>query len=235
MLFWIAAPLLTGLLLRGFGGDGWSDFGLQLNLKGNWGWYVLSIFIYPATIAFVLGLSALFGASSQGRSFADLLPIFLAGIVGSLIKNIGEEFAWRGYLTPRFRALGLGDFTNHMLTAVIWGLWHIPYWVFFLGEEIINKYSNFGMTGFIVLAIVGIFPTAFVLGELRLKTDSVLPAYIAHNLTNALSAQLVVEGFVRFKPNTELIFSPNTDGLVMMVLFWAVGLWMLKRQKRKTQ
>ena len=230
LLIWIIAPLLTGLLLRGFGGDGWSDFGLRLNLKGNWGWYALSILIYPVTIAFSLGLSFLFGALSQGRSFSELIPIFLVGIVGSLIKNIGEEFAWRGYLTPRFKALGLADFTNHMLTAVIWGLWHIPYWIFFLGEGVIASYSNLGMTWFIVLGIVGIFPTALVLGELRLKTNSVWPAYIAHNITNALSAQLMIEGFIRFKPNAELLFSPNTDGLVMIVLFWAVGLWMLKRR-----
>ena len=117
-----------------------------------------------------------------------------------------------------------------MLTAVIWGLWHIPYWIFFLGEEVINSYSNLGMTWFIVLAIIGIFPTALVLGELRLKTDSVWPAYIAHNITNALSAQLMIEGFIRFKPNAELLFSPNTDGLVMIVLFWALGLWILKRR-----
>ncbi|MBI5954630.1 MAG: CPBP family intramembrane metalloprotease [Chloroflexi bacterium] len=230
LLFWILAPMLTGLLLRGFGGDGWSDFGLRLNLKGNWGWYALSVLVYPVTIALSLGLSLLFGAASQGRSFAELLPIFLVGIAGSLIKNIGEEFAWRGYLTPRFKALGLGDFANHMLTAVIWGIWHIPYWLFFLGGEIINSYSNFGMTWFIVLGIVGIFPTALVLGELRLKTDSVWAPYIAHNITNALSAQLMIEGFIKFKPNAELLFSPNTDGLVMIVLFWAVGLWMLKRR-----
>lgn len=230
LLFWILAPMLTGLLLRGFGGDGWSDFGLRLNLKGNWGWYVLSILIYPVTIAISLGLSLLLGASSLERPLADLLPIFVVGIVGSLIKNIGEEFAWRGYLTPRFKALGLGDFANHMLTAVIWGLWHIPYWVFFLGEGIITSYSNFGMTWFIVFGIIGIFPTALVLGELRLKTNSVWPAYIAHNITNALSAQLVMEGFIKFKPNAELLFSPNTDGLVVIVLFWIAGVWMLKRR-----
>ncbi|MFZ5820518.1 MAG: CPBP family intramembrane glutamic endopeptidase [Chloroflexota bacterium] len=231
LLVWIIAPLLTGLLLRGFGGDGWSDVGLRLNLKGNWGWYALSILIYPATIAFSLGLSRLFGASSQGRPFAELLPIFLVGILASLVKNIGEEFAWRGYLTPRFKALGLGDFANHMLTAVIWGLWHIPYWIFFLGEEIIASYSNLGMMWFIALGVVGIFPTALVLGELRLKTNSVWPAYIAHNLTNALSAQLIVEGFIEFKPNAELVFSPNTDGLVMILLFWVVGLWMMKKKQ----
>jgi membrane protease YdiL (CAAX protease family) len=235
LLFWIIAPLLTSFLLRGLGKDGWADFGLGLNLKGNWGWYALSILIYPVTILFTLGLSALFGASSLNRSLSDLLPIILLGIAASLIKNIGEEFAWRGYLTPRFKALGVSDFSNHMLTALIWGTWHIPYWIFFLGENVIKSYSDNGMTWFIIIGILGIFPTALVFGELRLKTNSVWPAYIAHNITNAISGQLIIDGFIKFKPNAELIFSPNTDGIIIMILFWAVGLWMMKKRKTQTQ
>jgi membrane protease YdiL (CAAX protease family) len=231
ILIWIMAPLFTSLILRGFGKDGWADFGLGLNLKGNWGWYALSFLIYPVTIIITLGLSTLFRASSHERSFPDLLPIVLFGLAASLIKNIGEEFAWRGYLTPRFKTLGLSNFNNHMLTALIWGTWHIPYWIFFLGKDVINSYSNIGMTWFIILGLIGIFPTALVFGELRLKTNSVWPAYIAHNITNAISAQLIIEGFFKFKPNAEFIFSPNLDGIIMMILFWIVGLWMLQKQE----
>ena len=235
ILIWILAPIITVFLLRGFGKDGWADFGLRLNLKGNWGWYVLSILIYPVTIIITLSLSTLFGTSSQERSFSDLLPIILFGVAASLVKNIGEEFVWRGYLTPRLKALGLSNFNDHMLTALIWGLWHIPYWIFFLGKDVINGYTSIGTTWFIILGFIALFPTSLVFGELRLKTNSVWPAYIAHNITNALSAQLIVEGFFKFKPNAEFIFSPNTDGIIMMILFWALGLWMLGKQKEQIQ
>ena len=235
ILIWITAPLFTSLLLRGFGKDGWADFGLGLNLKENWGWYALSLLIFPVTIIITLSLSMLFGASSLNRSLSDLLPIFLFGLGASLVKNIGEEFAWRGYLTPRFKALGLRDFNNHMLTALIWGIWHIPYWIFFLGKDVISGYTNLSMTWFIILGFVALFPTALVFGKLRLKTNSVWPAYIAHNITNALSAQLIVEGFFKLKPNTGFLFSPNTDGIIMMILFWAVGLWMMQKRKAQTQ
>lgn len=107
LLIWISAPLLTSLLLCGFGKDGWSDFGLRLNLNENWGWYALALLIYPISIILTLSLSTLFGASSHERSYSDLLPILLFGLAASLIKNTCEEFAWRGYLTPRFKALGL--------------------------------------------------------------------------------------------------------------------------------
>ena len=235
VLFWLMAPFITIFLLRGLGKDGWTDFGLKLNLRGNGLWYALSILIYPLTIILTVGLGAATGALSLGRSLADLLPIVLIGFAGSLIKNIGEEFMWRGYLTPRFKALGLGNFANHMLTALIWGLWHLPYWLFFLGTDVINSYTSLGITWFIVLGFLGLFPTALVYGELRLKTGSLWPAYLAHNMTNAISAQLIINGFVKFSPNAQFIFSPNLDGILMMVLFWGIGLWMLKRQSKQQE
>lgn len=231
ILIWILAPMVTGFLLRGFGGDGWADSGFRFNFRGNGFWYALSILLYPLTILITLGLGTLFGVVSFTRSLSDLPAVFALGIAMSLVKNIGEEYAWRGYLTPRFKALGLGNFTNHMLTAAIWGLWHIPYWLLFLGSDIINQYTNIGMTWFIVIALIGIFPTAIIYGELRLKSGSVFPAYIAHNMTNALSAQLILDGFVKIKPGAELLFSANVDSLVMLILFFGIAAWMMKGVK----
>jgi len=233
ILIWILAPLVTGLLLRGFGKDGWADFGVKLNLRGNGLWYALSILIYPITILLTVLLGTATGALSTHRTFPELLPIIGFGLAASLVKNIGEEFAWRGYLTPRFKALGLNNFSNHMLTALIWGLWHIPYWIFFLGRDVINSYTSIGMTWFVILGFVALFPTALVFGELRLKTNSLWPAYIAHNITNAISAQLIIEGFIKFKPNMDFIFSPSPDGVIVMIFFWVIGLWMLKKKDAK--
>jgi membrane protease YdiL (CAAX protease family) len=235
ILVFIMFPFLAVFLLRGLGGDGWKDFGLRLNLKGNWGWYLLSLLMYPASILLTLGLGAVFGAVSfdglRSQGFGALLSAIGLGFAMSLMKNIGEEFAWRGYLTPRFKALGLGDFANHMLTGVIWGLWHVPYWLFMLRPAIINEYSSLGVTGFVVMGLVGIFPTALIYGELRMKTDSLWPAFLAHNAINALSPQLVMMGFVSLKPNSELILSPGLDGLLMMAFSWILGIWMLRKTK----
>ncbi len=235
ILIFLLLPFLAVFLLRGFGKDGWKDFGLRLNLKGNRGWYALALLVYPASILLTLGLGAVFGAVSfeglRTQGFGALLAAIAIGFAGSLLKNVGEEFAWRGYLTPRFKALGLGNFPNHMLTGVIWGLWHVPYWLFLLDPELINEYSSLGMTGFILMGLIAIFPTALVFGELRLKTGSLWPAFLAHNAINAINAPLVLGGFVTFKSNTEFCFSPGTEGLMMMILFWALGLWMLRKKK----
>ena len=235
LLIFLLLPFLTVFILRGVGKDGWKDFGLRLNLKGNWGWYLISLLMYPVSILLTLGLGTVFGAVSfdglRSQGFGALLTVIGIGFAASLLKNIGEEFAWRGYLTPRFKALGLGNFANHMLTGVIWGLWHVPYWLFLLGPEIINEYSSLGVTGFIVMGLVGIFPPALVYGELRLKTDSLWPAFLAHNITNAMSVQLVMEGFVNIKPTSEIFFSPGLSGLLMMLFSCVLGIWMLRTKR----
>lgn len=234
ILVFLFLPLLTVFVLRGFGGDGWKDFGLRLNLKGNGIWYALALLAYPVAIFLTLALGAVFGAVSfeglRAQGFGALLAAIGIGFAGSLVKNIGEEFAWRGYLTPRFKALGLENFTNHMLTGLIWGLWHVPYWLFLLGPDVINAYSSLGVTGFILMALVGIFPTALFMGELRLKTGSLWPAFLAHTVLNAINAPLVLGGFVTLRPGTALFFSPGNEGLIMMVIFWVLGLWMLKKR-----
>jgi membrane protease YdiL (CAAX protease family) len=232
ILLWILTPLAAVLILRGFGGDGWKDFGL--GLKGPWGWYALSILAYPLAMAVAIGLGALFGVVSLNgfaeKGFGALAAVAAAALIPSAIKNIFEEFAWRGYLTPRFEALGIAALHNHLLTGLVWGFWHVPYWLFFIGTKAINEVTSLGMFWFIVTAILGIFPTALVYGELRRKTHSVWPAWLAHNVTNILSAQLITTGLVKLEnPAAELLFSPTPGGLVMMALFAGLGWWMLKQ------
>ncbi len=227
VLLWILTPLITALVLRGAAGDGWSDFGLQLS--GHWRWYLFSLLVYPVTIAITISIGVL-TRQVTFISLNGLAAAALAGLIPTLVKNIGEEFAWRGYLTPRLQALGLPALTNHLLTGLVWGLWHIPYWLFFLGEAVIASVTRLNVAWFVVLAFAGMFPAALVYGELRLKTNAVWPAYIAHNVTNLLSAQLVTAGVIRLSsPAAEAWFMPAGGGIVMMLLFVLAGWWMLKK------
>ena len=40
-------------------------------------------------------------------SVPDLLWVFAFGLAPSFVKNVFEEFAWRGYLTPKLHSLGI--------------------------------------------------------------------------------------------------------------------------------
>ena len=88
------------------------------------------------------------------------------------------------------------------------------------------------MGWFTVLAFIGIFPTALVLGELRLKTDSLWPAWLAHNIANLLSARLALGGFIHLQNlAAEVLFAPDGGGLVIMALFVLLGFCMLRQRK----
>jgi len=104
-LLFLITPLALVLLLRLFARDGWRDFGLKPNFKGNGKWYLFSLLFHPFSIILLLLLGAIFGATSlpdlSATKFALIRQSLLAAFIPSFIKNIFEEFAWRGYLTPK--------------------------------------------------------------------------------------------------------------------------------------
>lgn len=107
-LVWLTSPALAGIFLRAFGGDGWQDSGFGLNLLSSWKWYLAAILVYPLAALLTFMLGVLFGIISADGFAAQGFSAYLSAagvmLVGSLMKNIFEEFAWRGYLTPRLDA-----------------------------------------------------------------------------------------------------------------------------------
>ena len=130
MLLWLVVPAVTGLLLRAVAGDRWSDAGLRPALKRNLGWYGFALLIYPACIAFILGLGYATGAVSfaglSSLGIGTFVGLVAAAVLASFVKNIFEELAWRGDLTPRLDSLGWGVGASSVLVDLIWGVWHLP-------------------------------------------------------------------------------------------------------------
>ena len=121
-LLWLISPLVIMLLLRIFGGDGWSDLGLRPNFKGNGSWWLVSILIFPVVIT----LTVLLGALLRDLKLdLDLLPAFTAallpGLGSALFKNVFEEFAWRGYLAPKVYSLKMNIWLSHAIVGLVWG------------------------------------------------------------------------------------------------------------------
>ncbi|MFZ6018632.1 MAG: CPBP family intramembrane glutamate endopeptidase, partial [Chloroflexota bacterium] len=110
MLLWLVVPSVFSLLLRAFGGDGWKDFGIRPNFKGNGKFYLVSLLVYPVLTLIVLLIGSLAGLITfpnlSMNALGMIAQVFLVGALPQFVKNIFEETAWRGYLAPKVYALG---------------------------------------------------------------------------------------------------------------------------------
>lgn len=238
VLVWLVLPALTGLLLRAVGGDGWKDAGLGLHLAAGWKGYVVSILVYPLAGLLTAGLAYALGRLDP-QGFVDRgvgAYIAAAGVMlaGSLMKNVFEELAWRGYLTSRLEAAGVHPMINHLIVALLWMSWHLPYYFHFLDRATLESATTLSLPAFIALGYLVLIPTSVLFGELRLVSRSIWPAFLLHNVINALSTPLLIHGFVRLTGPQAFLFTPTNDGLLTALLLGVAGLFLYRIRMKST-
>jgi hypothetical protein len=236
MLLWLITPLVVTLLLRSFAGDGWKDFGIRPNFKGNWVWYVVTILAFPVLTGLVLilgrGLGWISFPGLSLNSLGLLLQAFAVGLLPQFIKNVFEEAPWRGYLAPKVYSLGLNDFVAHSLVGLVWGAWHIPYYLFFLDRVMLANFTTLDVNVYILLAIGVMISWSFVYGEIRLLTNSFWPAVLMHMVEDAFLIQLFTGNHIQIVPGTDWLISPM-NGILMALFFIALGVGLRQIRKRK--
>jgi membrane protease YdiL (CAAX protease family) len=216
-LIWGTAPLVSCLVLRAVTRD-WGDLGIRPNLAGNVLWYLISIFAYPVAIAIALGLGAAQNVVTfQGFTWPAFLQAFIPALVIYFLFAIFEEFGWRGYLAPKTYSLGLNVFLAHVIVAVIWASWHLPY------IHALSEYTSEGLGTYLPRFYLGCFAFTIVYGEIRFRTHSVWPAVLMHWVGNSIANPLVAQ-FVRLEPGMEALGSPGVDGLWIIATFIFLGM-----------
>jgi hypothetical protein len=238
MLLWLVVPTGTAILLRAFAGDGWGDFGIKPNLRGNAGWYLVALFLYPVLTAIVLAIGGglrliAFPGFSVG-TIGLILQTFALAALPQFVKNIFEEAAWRGYLAPKVYSLGLNDYAGHILVGLVWGAWHIPYYLFYLDRAILQDFTTLSLGAFILMSIVVMIAWAIVYGEIRLLTGSIWPAVLMHMVEDAFLNQLFTEQRISIVPGTDWLVSP-VNGLVSIALFIALGVGLNRYRRARGQ
>ena len=237
-LVWLVSPALAGFALRTFGGDGWKDSGFGLHLLSSWKWYLLAILIYPLASLVTFGLGTLFGiTSAEGLStqgFSAYLSAVGVIFIGSLMKNFFEEFAWRSYLTPRLETAGAHPIVNHVLVGILWMSWHLPYYYYYLDRTVLESSITTSIPVFIALGYLVMIPTAILFGELRLISKSTWVVFALHQVINAVSMPLLINGFIEVKGPLAPVFTPTNEGLFVSLLFGVTG-WLLMKKRLQTQ
>ncbi len=199
------APAIACIVVRKWiTREGFSDAGLKLKVEGNLRYYFFAWLLpFPVVLA-ITGLAVLFGISEPDLSLQSVLGTLPAGIelpfssggllvlivVQSMIMALiftpvlwGEEFGWRSYL--QIRLFSNRPVVAAVATGIIWGVWHYP-----LNLRGYN-FPEHPVLGLIVFPVSTVF-LSIILGWLRLRTESIWSASLAHAATNTVGASLIV-------------------------------------------
>ena len=224
-LVFVTGPILMAVALRMFGGDGWGTAGLRLRWRGNLRTYLIAILGFPVMIGLTLVIGQVAGATTLVQGFPK---VYLAGVAmavpATMLFALCEEFGWRGYLDPQLEALGTSDLQRHVLVAVIWGLWHLPYMV---GTD---EYADLPLHLFLPISMVSTLAMTVWYGIARKRSRSVWPAVIAHGMGNAMIWPLAYGALITV--NNPVIFAPRPDAILMcgLLVLLAVSLWIMRRR-----
>lgn len=151
--------------------------------------------VYPADFATFSGFQEIIDSQIRASGAAPVqIPIevlvalqfinVLVGAVLNLIPALGEELGWRGWLLPKL--LPLGTVPALLASGVIWGLWHAP--LILLGYNYPDAPGWLGLVMMVGMCTV----IGSVFGWLRLRSESVWPAALAHGAFNAAAGLSIV-------------------------------------------
>ena len=231
-LIFIATPLLCTILLRLFGGDGWKDLPLKLNFKQNTFWYLFAFAIYPVVIGVTLFFGNLMGWVDASKfSIVAYLPIFAAAFWPEFIKNIFEESVWRGYLTVKMEQLTKNEWLIYLVVALVWQIWHLPYYLILLDDAYLAKFFPYGevlfvITGFFVIGVWTIMYT-----EIFFLSHSLWLVVLMHTMEDSLNP-LISEGFVNIPSEYNWLISPSL-WIIPLTIYLCVGLYLRKIRKKR--
>jgi membrane protease YdiL (CAAX protease family) len=225
----LVAVLVMQLLVTrdGFTYRGWKELGLQWSGSRQWVFALLApalVMTVAYGIVFMTGIAQVQIPDRLVNIHPVLiLPLLLVDIVvATFTTSLGEELGWRGYLLPRLGALG--PKVAMACSGFLHALWHLP---------LILLTSNYHAEGnrlvVLPLFVLCLTLSGFLLGYLRLTTDSVWPASLAHSAHNgfwhvfALSttgaSPLLLEYLV------------GDTGILISIGYAAITCWILSRNK----
>lgn len=229
MGIWLIIPLVTALILRICHKESIKRFGIRPRFRGNARWYLMSFFLFPVILILNLILGQLSGnVIVSVNGFTGIMDAFVTSFIAYFVKNIFEEFAWRGYLTERLCKINANDWIMYLLTTLVWWGWHIPYYLYLLPNDSVSG-NREQLIFFLLIGIVG---WIMIFTELYRITGSTWPCVVFHTALNSLA---VVNDYVQLKDGAGIWLAYDT-GVVSFIICIIIGLCMrtFRIRKQKT-
>lgn len=235
MGLWLVLPMLTAMLIILFSRISWVEIGFKLNFKRNIKWYVMSCLIFPIVtkITLIIGVSVKW-IDISSLNLKTFSGVFFGAFLLNFIKNIFEETVWRGYLTSQLVKLKMKDWQIYLVVGLLWGVWHIPYYLVFLPVADIQAILPASRGAFTVVAVTTMLCWSIMFIELFRITKSLWPCVVLHTVEDSLINPLVLLGFISIAGGREILISPIT-GVITSGMYLVIGLGLRSYRMRQTQ
>lgn len=222
-LIWIMTPVLAGAVMA------LSDPSLRRSYVASWlpgrlRAYGVALAAFPLSfaVAIAVGWAAGWLTPTGLGAFGGVVA---ANVAGTVLKNVAEEGAWRGYLAPALISRKLSDPWVWLISGMIWSLWHIPYYGWLLDESLTRSVYDVPPIVYALMTVPIMICWAPLFTELRVLSDSIWPGLIAHSIAN-LSQIPLSKGGLPITPGWELLVSPLVGVIPNAIILAAgLGLW----------
>ena len=222
-LIWIMTPVLAGAVMA------LSDPSLRRSYVASWlpgrlRAYGVTLAAFPLSfaVAIAVGWAAGWLTPTGLGAFGGVVA---ANVAGTVLKNVAEEGAWRGYLAPALISRKLSDPWVWLISGMIWSLWHIPYYGWLLDESLTRSVYDVPPIVYALMTVPIMICWAPLFTELRVLSGSIWPGLIAHSIAN-LSQIPLSKGGLPITPGWELLVSPLVGVIPNAIILAAgLGLW----------
>lgn len=231
MLLWLIAPSLFASW-RISKGQWWKQVGVTFDPRQAGIWTLVVLVLPFLLTGLMLAVAGATGHSTTEQVALDQVVQLALPIAGTIfVKNLFEEFVFRGFFTSRFEQSAAAGIYGHALTGVVWAVWHLPYWLVFLGPETIEEMSGMPPVAFVVMGTGLLILQSLFYGELRLISGSVWPVYVFHCFCNLISLGLLETHVVSTRGMGGVLFGLGTHGLLFSLILAGLGLLLMRERK----
>lgn len=175
----------------------------------------LSMSLYLKSMAYELG-GNISNEEIKGIMVTRFICAITIELLISFISLMGEEIGWRGFLLKNL-CEKYSYLKSTIITGIIWGLWHTP--MILMGHHFGLEYIGYPFTGILAMTVFCIFSGSF-LSLLTLKTNSCIPAAIAHGVINGAGSYVTI--FLS-NPNFNPLIGPTAMGILGIFGFVIIG------------
>lgn len=232
------SPAIACILTRFATDEGFGDMKLNFHFRGNMKYYLLAVCL-PIIGGLVSGVLPFIICGEGGvfagltvKKFLSAIFMLLTSAIFTWITMVGEELGWRGYMNQKMEPL-FGTVGTCIIGGIVWGTWHFPGNLSYVlyGDGSLTEALKMDLDRIICLTLLGV-----MLMYLTKRTDSIIPAAIAHYLYNA--SFLLAQYLGDF--SEDYIMPDQVSGLSDTLLLAVLGVYaavflilMLKDKKEK--